>query len=362
MSAKKAADSDYKASELLPRMADLRQAARQIFSKSDQGPLFRFGLDVHDVANLERLPSIRRARDFHLYAFDGKRYLDLYRGEAFNLLGHSVRGFQLSIKNRLSQALWQGLPHPLYKQVKRTLERCFPAHTALICPDRHRILGLLELLGIKVERPLLPLASDLGSDVPPHELTYWFPFTASPAPISVAVIPSLGIQGPYVLLVESRIYAHHLKSFGTHEHEVFSILDYIGHQVPVYALAGLVTALSALEGLGAFAGMGTNPAPGSSVTLGAINHPRTRGLQEQLGIWREPVWQTIDTGHWKRTGPYLRHPFKPADYAQVFASALQAGILLHPRSSGINCLPGVLSPGEKAALEKLFAWSPTGGT
>jgi hypothetical protein len=123
----------------------------------------------------------------------------------------------------------------------------------------------------------------------------------------------------------------------------------------------MVTALSALEGLGAFAGMGTLPAPGSSVTLGAINHPRTRGLQEQLGIWRESAWQAVDTGLWKRTGPYLRHPFSAEAYSQVFDRALRAGVLLHPRSSGINCLPGVMSAGEKAALENILAWKPEGG-
>ena len=341
--------------DLLPRMGDLRQLARQIFANRDQGPLHRFGLDVHDVANLELLPAIRRARDYHLYAFDNTRYLDLYRGESFNLLGYSLSGFQLGIKNRISQSLWQGLPHPLHKQVKRTLERCFPNHCALICPDRYRVIGVLELLGIKPERALLPLKEDLVGGEAARDLSYWFPFTGSPGPVSIAVIPSLG---PYVLLVDTRIYSHHLKSFGTHEHEVFSILDWIGHQVPVFALTGLVTALSTMEGLGAFAGMGAAVAPGSTVTLGASKHPRTRSLQTHLGVWRESAWQAIALGHWKRTGPYLHHDFKPAAYGIIFRKALETGILLHPRSSGVNTLPGVMSPGEQAKLEEILAFAP----
>lgn len=347
--------------DLLPTMGELREVARQIFSNREQGPLFRLGLDVQDVANLESLPQVRRARDYHLHDFKGRRWLDLFRGEGANLLGYSLNGFQLGIKNRISQALWQGMPHPLYKQVKRTLERCFPAHTALICPDRYRIQSLLELLDIKHDRPLVPLARDLTDPAPRHGLTWWFPFTGAPGPVAVALVPSLGIQGPYVLLVENGIYAHHLTSFGTHEHAVFSILDYIGHAVPVYALAGMVAGLSALEGLGAFAGVGSSPAGGNKLTLGAMNHPRTSKLQQHLGLWRESDWQDCRIGAWRRSGPWLHHDFEPADYRKVFAHALEKGIILNPRSSGINCLPGVMSAGEKANLEAALAFDPREG-
>jgi hypothetical protein len=344
--------------DLLPSMGELREAARQVFNNRGQGPLHRLGMDVSDVANLEKLPQIRRARDYHLLDFKGRRYLDLFRGEGANLLGYSVNGFQLAIKNRLSQALWQGMPHPLYKQVKKTLERCFPGHTTLICPDHYRIQILLELLGIKQDRPLLPLATDLTGVFPRHALTWWFPFTGAPAPVAVALIPSLGIQGPYVLLVDNELYAHHLTSFGTHEHEVFSILDYIGHAVPVYALAGMISGLSALEGLGAFAGTGAVAAGGNKLTLGAMGHPRTAQLQQHLGLWRESAWQSCTIGAWKRVGPWLHHGFSPAEYAQVFAGALERGIVLNPRASGINCLPGLMSKGEQAILEETLAFDP----
>ena len=345
--------------DLLPKMEEFREVTRLMFSNRDQGPLHRLGIDVHDVTNLENLPQIRRARDYHLYDFKGQRYLDIFRGEGFNLLGYSVTGFQLAIKNRISQALWQGLPHPVYKQVKHNLERCFPGHTALICPDRYRILSLLELLGIKTERPLLPLQSDLTDALPRQALTWWFPFTGSPAPVSIALIPSLGIQGPYVLLVDSEIFAHHLGSFGTHEHEVFSILDYIGHAVPAYALSSMLNALSTLEGLGAFAGTGALAESGNKLSLGASGHPRTKHLQEHLGIWRESDWQQYALGKWQRFGPWLHHSWSALEYQQVFAQALKSGILLNPRAQGINTLPGFMSAGEKANLESVLAFQPT---
>jgi hypothetical protein len=149
-----------------------------------------------------------------------------------------------------------------------------------------------------------------------------------------------------------------LQSFGSHEHEVFSILDYIGHAVPVYALAGMITALSALEGLGAFAGTGALPGGGNKLSLGAMNHPRTRQLQQHLGTWREAVWQGWSIGAWKRIGPWLYHEFGPGEYQKVFLKAMEAGILLNPRSSGINCLPGIMSQGEQAILERLLAFDP----
>lgn len=346
--------------DLLPDLTQLRDFARHLFSERNQGPLHHLGLEVADITNIEKLPSIRRARDFHLYSFTGKRYLDLYRGEGFNLLGYSIPGFHLGIKNRIAQALWQGMPHPLHKQLSKVLEQVFPQHHAVICPDRYRVSSVLELLNMQLDRPLMPTRDDLTGENTDRALSYWFPFTGSPSPVTLALLPSLGVQGPYVLLVSNDIFAHHLSSFGNHEHEVFSVLRFISNQVPVYALTALMTALSTLEGLGAFAGLTITAVGPDKINLGALNHPRTKGLNQQLGIWRESSWQKIAISPWKRSGPYIYHSFSATDYCQVFSFALSLGIVLNPRSDGVNCLPGVMSDGEKKQLEAVLAYQPKG--
>lgn len=341
--------------DLLPDMGQLREFARHLFASRDQGPLYQLGLEVEDIPNIQALPKVRRARDYRVHDFSGKRYLDLYRGEGFSLLGYSLPGFQLAIKNRVSQALWQGLPHPLLGQLQKRLAQFFPDHHAVVCPDRYRVNSVLELLDVEPDRPLMPFQSDVTGLPPGRRLGYWLPFSGKPGPLSIALIPSLGVQGPYVLLVESKLFQHHLTSFGKHEGEVFHVLDFVSHQVPVFALSALMSSLSALEGLGAFAGLAALPASGDKLALGALKHPRTKDLNQQLGVWRESQWQQVSLGRWSRHGPYLVHDFSPAAYCRVFQAALRAGVVLNPRSKGVNCLPGIMSPGERKALESILA-------
>ncbi|MBI9107992.1 MAG: hypothetical protein JEZ04_14690 [Spirochaetales bacterium] len=69
------------------------------------------------------LPRIKRARDFHLYDFGGKRYLDLWLDGGRAALGHKAGKIVREMKNSLEKGLSAGYPsvyaHRLLKQVQR---------------------------------------------------------------------------------------------------------------------------------------------------------------------------------------------------------------------------------------------------
>ena len=301
--------------------------------------LKQIGLNPFDLANAALLPKIRRGRDFHCYDFSNKRYLDLYRADGASLLGYSVPGFQLAIKNRVSQALWQGLPHPIFKQVTRAITEALPNHVPLICPDRDALRSVLELFGCSVDRPLLPTQTDCQPSSNQTTFSWWLPFGPPPSNISVAVLPRPAFSGPQIVLISLDLFQKQLETQGS---DLQSTLDFISFQTPVYAIQALLSGISALKSLGAF------------------NQAARKDTTQQLGKWVETNWRTIALGKWRRAGPYLLHDYSASQYTQIFQNAYERGIILNPRSNGINFLPGIISSGEQKNLESCLSFQPNG--
>ena len=69
-----------------------------------------------------QMPKVKRSRDFHLYDFDGRRYLDLCLDGGRAMLGHKAGKIVRDMKNGLEKGLAAGYPsvYPgrLLKQVK----------------------------------------------------------------------------------------------------------------------------------------------------------------------------------------------------------------------------------------------------
>jgi len=72
-------------------------------------------------------------------------------------------------------------------------------------------------------------------------------------------------------------------------------------------------------------------------------------------VWRESSWTELKISPpWQRIGPYLVHDMLPSEYSKVFREALEKGVLLNPRSAGINTIPGIMTEGEKKLLEDIL--------
>lgn len=336
--------------DLIPDLGELAGMARSIIANRHQGPLHRLGFNVEDIQNYAALPYFRRARDYHLHDIKGRRYLDFSRGDGTHLLGYSVPHSREALKNRINQGTFHGLPHVSHQQLMKTLGRLFPRHVAVVCPDRYRIQSVMDILGVKTDRPMVPLREDLAGLASDDSFAFWLPFSMSPGLVSIALLPSLSLQGPFVLLVERQYFQRQLQAHGKDAGVLEQFLDVMLRQVPAWSLSPLMSGLQALEVLGAFAGY----APGPDA-LGAMSHPLTKDLQGRLGIWREAWWLRTSLGpSWQRVGPYLMHNLGPAEYAGLFKSALDQGVLLNPRCAGLNVIPGIMSDGELALVRKIL--------
>ncbi len=67
--------------------------------------------------------SIKRARDFYLYTYDGRRLLDLSMNNGFAPLGHKPRGYSQAIKQAVDKGVWGTYPNSVsMRRCERAVE------------------------------------------------------------------------------------------------------------------------------------------------------------------------------------------------------------------------------------------------
>ncbi len=72
------------------------------------------------------IPPIRRMRDFHLYDFNGRRYLDLYLDGGRALLGHKPGRCVLMMKNAMEKGLSAPYPGVWNARLLKQLRSVYP--------------------------------------------------------------------------------------------------------------------------------------------------------------------------------------------------------------------------------------------
>ena len=255
----------------------------------------------------------RRARGFHLYDAQGRRWLDLARAGAF--LGHRPAGVLTAMKAALSQGLAGDVPSFWETRLVAHLSRMFPSHPVVrLYSSPERALRAAAVSGAVMDpaldppwpdatgphaalwRPLLPAVTEATVLLP------LLPFASAGAPAPACFRPQAADAGPSDVL-------------------------------PGYLCAGALRALGAL----------------GAADLGGRFAPASRKLAAAL-----------EGGAWERRGPYVRALFPPDLYARVHAEFFRAGVLLWPTYPGPSLLPGECSPGEAHLLADLFASIPGG--
>ncbi|MDR0690437.1 MAG: hypothetical protein LBG08_09290 [Spirochaetaceae bacterium] len=250
---------------------------------------------------LRQIPAIRRARDFRLYTDRGRRLVDLWQLGGAAVLGHTPAGVLREFKNTAERGLFAPLPHPLEGRFIKALARLFPGGDFRVYADKFSLHRALDLAG-----------NDAG------EVSLWRPFLGEPAfafspdaPVLHPVLPLPWPGAPHVLVLE--------KSRGR----------FFPPPAPVSPVILAVAARGIYDLL-------TAPERGS---------PRFPKIEKALA-----------QGRWRRRGIYLTLPEPPdaACYADLFRDFLDRGFLLPPDTGQPLILPGLLSPGEEAALAELL--------
>jgi hypothetical protein len=274
-----------------------------------------------DPAGLPRqIPVIRRARDFRLYTGRGRRLVDLWQFGGTAVLGHTPPGVLRDCKNIAERGLFAPLPHHLEGRFVKALARLFPGGDFRVYADEFSLRRALDLAGYDAGASVLDPAFPPDPAVPrTGAVSLWRPFLGetgvSPdTPVLRPVLPLPWPGAPRVLVSENSCL------------RLFPPPDPVSPAILAAAARAVYDLIAAPE----------------------RGNPRFPKIEKALTRSR-----------WRRRGIYLTLGECPdaAFYAGLFHDFLDRGFLLPPDAAQPLILPGILSPGEEAALAELL-YSP----
>jgi hypothetical protein len=255
------------------------------------------------------LPPIRRARDYHLHAQGGRRYLDMCLAGGRALLGHKPRGLYKILKNEFQKGLVAEFPTVFEKRFQRAFLRLAPpGHTLRLYASYDRALAAA---GAVLGRPLT------GQDL----LEPFFAQEGASARAPVCLRPFAGVDYSRFPLL-------------------FPVLPFPGNFAPQPLL---------LRGLDAPSGDAVSPL----LLAGLVR------LAEELQSGQEfpDIWKEWRLPGWKRFGcycfPLLDGEGAKAGYERVYSRFLEEGVVLSPDPRRPSILPRLYSPGERRLVERL---------
>ena len=316
---------------------------------------------------LRRLPPIRRARLWRLYAEDGRRYLDLFQDGGRGILGARRSGMELGIKAALDRGLDRRIPSRLEARLEKAVLALAPAAKAFrIYRNEEEALAILaRIAGSDAGEAIVsgifasPLIFDPARLVPDRKTSpegaiarlirpfaAWLPPCPAPLPgIALPLLPLPRGMGPSILLFED---AAMVEKAGPS-----SLLSPLALRAALEAL----TALSAYESA-AFVAPGSGAAeaaPGSGAAKAAPRSgaaaARKRQTKSGEAHWKRSDRRTKNL--FERRGPWLYPRTGIEDWERVFEEALASGILLSPDPSLPSILPGDFDDGEIAPLSNI---------
>lgn len=256
------------------------------------------------------LPEIHRARDYHLYDGNGRRYLDLYQNGGRAILSHRPKGLAKRLKGVVDRGLWGDYPSVYTRRLETVLRKLFPAHPEL------RLYATAERAVAAAGGAVTDPALGGGpGDAGGPRAAWWRPFlpmdagTAAPA-LLLPVLPFPASFAPQPVCAARP-----------------GLLPDSDAVSPVL-LSGLVQAAHLIAAAAAEAAAGAaGPAPAAAA------YPITLIDERNVTLWH-------------RRGPYLQLRCGEESFPGVFAAFLDAGIIINPVFPGPSILPQWCSRGE----------------
>ena len=263
----------------------------------------------------QRIPVVRRAREYHLYSVSGKRYLDLWQNGGQTLLGHRPGRLTTALKDTISRGLVADLPSVFGGRLIRMLRTMFPAYRDFRLsgsPAEALRLACLYLgrnvADAEVVDPLFQPEQARNAAV-----SLWRPLLSDPPAAEV----------------------------------LFPVLPFAMAGVPVVVC---------------FRGSLPRDFPEQAPISGVLLAGLLRSLLE-LQRFSMPQWLRPDLlagcNGWRRQQLYVIPEFDLAEYERVFEAFLDAQVLLSPEAPYLSILPGgEISKGELGKMIGLFRTYP----
>ncbi|MDR2793714.1 MAG: hypothetical protein LBB61_08635 [Treponema sp.] len=266
----------------------------------------------------EQMPHIARARDFRLYAANGKRYVDLWQAGGAAVLGHNPSGVLRELKNTAERGLFAPLPNHLEARFLKALAKLLPGYSFYVYADEHSLYRALGGAGFsgKIVDPALHEQEEEKT------VSLWRPFVPMDTSAYTLLIPVL----PWYL--SPKALAIKTGAFPTGDsppaRRPFS--DAIPPVILAAAARALYDLLAEME-------QGSRAAP---------DFPK--------------LAKALKASGWRRKGIYIHYDgyMDTAGYSALFYRFLEAGFVLPPDPEQPAILPPVLSTGEEAKLAALI--------
>lgn len=222
---------------------------------------------------IELLPIVKRARDYYLYDERGERILDLYLDDGRAINGHRPNGLSLALKNAIERGLYAPYPSIYSDRLLKLLRIEFPLFQNIGIYKSFSSFSELYGGDIVISDPLEDNSSA-------YQL--WRPYlpVAESCRLLVLRFPFPGSEAVAVLSFED--------------------LPLPGSDIlPPFILSGLIRSFFDFKN----------------------RFDKVSGKN----------WDALDkTGHWKRTGPYLKPQCSSEEYEVLFRFYLENGILISP--------------------------------
>ena len=268
-------------------------------------------------SRLRRLPPIRRARLWRLYAEDGRRFLDFWMDDGRSILGAKGTGIGTTAKAALDTGLTRPFPSIRESRLEKDIHGRYPDYPTirLFRDEARATAAAAPLLATDERLPILrPFVKELAGV---EFLDGAMPRVAMPR-VAMPRLPCPAALAPAVLLFR--------------EPEIAEGVE--GDIVPPLALACAHRALAEFDRF--------------------------------LADYSEALWKKVDRRlgpYFERRGPYLfprvaeaeRRGSPSADYDRLFDTALGAGVLLSPDPERPSIIPGDFDDGELARLATAIA-------
>ena len=145
------------------------------------------------------MPLVVRAREYHLYDREGKRYIDFFQNHGRAILGHRPDGILRAMKSTASRGLLAEYPSVYPGRLEKIVEQLLPGYRVVRLYDSRRfaIEALRQVFGPD-DAPLV-IADPALADIPTGQtVAFWRPFLADVEVNAEVLIPILPFPGNFI--------------------------------------------------------------------------------------------------------------------------------------------------------------------